>query len=109
VITNFVPELSPSRPNPLSIEAMTSAPSTADFTCPRPPNSEVPPITGAAIEYRRICPPPAPVSTERSRDARMIPPRAAIAEQIANTMILTRSTLMPARRAASWLPPIAYT
>jgi hypothetical protein len=93
----------------LSIDAMTSAPSTADLMCPRPPNSDVPPMTGAAIEYRRIWPPPAPVSTERSREARMMPPRAAMAEQIANTAILMRSTLTPARRAASVLPPTAYT
>ena len=66
-------------------------------------------MTAAAIEYRRIEPPPAFVSTDRRREARMMPPSAAISEQIAKTVILIRSTLMPARRAASWLPPTAYT
>ena len=53
------PSSGPSSPSPLSIDAMTSAPSTADLMCPRPPNSDVPPMTAAAIEYRRIWPPPA--------------------------------------------------
>ena len=37
----------------------------------------------------------------------MMPPSAAIIEQIAKHAIRTRSTLMPARRAASALPPTA--
>ena len=52
-------------------------------------------------------PPPEFVSIERRREARMMPPSAAIIEQIAKHAILTRSTLMPARRAASVLPPTA--
>jgi hypothetical protein len=87
--------------------AMTSAPSRADLMWPRPPKSDVPPITAAAIEYSRIAPPPAFVSTERSREASTMPPTTAISEQIAKQMILIRSTLMPARRAASALPPTA--
>jgi hypothetical protein len=106
-MTNFSPEPRPSRPRPLSIDAMTIAPKTADFTVPRPPNSEVPPITGAAIEYSSSEPPPEFVSTERRREARMIPPTAAIIEQMAKHAILMLSTLMPARRAASALPPTA--
>src|SRR6516165_2722457 len=38
-----------------------------------------------------------------------MPPTAAIVEQIANTASLIPATLMPARRAASALPPTAYT
>ena len=37
----------------------------------------------------------------------MIPPTAAIVEAIMNTITRTRSTWMPARRAASALPPTA--
>ena len=37
----------------------------------------------------------------------MIPLSAASEEQTTNTDILIRSTLMPARRAASGLPPTA--
>ena len=74
---------------------------------PRPPNSDVPPMTAAAIEYSRIVPPPEFVSTERRREARTMPPSAAIIEQIAKHAIFTLSTLMPARRAASALPPTA--
>ena len=64
-------------------------------------------MTAAAIEYSRIEPPPAFVSTELSRDARMMPPIAAMNPEIPNTAIRIASTLMPARRAASALPPTA--
>jgi hypothetical protein len=37
----------------------------------------------------------------------MMPPIAAIAPEIMNTMMRMRGTLMPARRAASALPPTA--
>ena len=37
----------------------------------------------------------------------MMPPTAAMTEQITKTEIRIRSTLMPARRAASRLPPTA--
>ena len=46
-------------------------------------------------------PPPELVATDRSRDASMIPPTPAMNPLIMNTAIRTRSTLMPARRAAS--------
>src|SRR6185436_12785042 len=74
VSTNFVPDDSPSRPRPLSIESITSAPRIAAFIVPRPPNSDVPPITAAAIGYSSAWPPPVFVSTERRREARMMPP-----------------------------------
>ena len=47
---------------------ITSAPSRALFTSPRPPKRLVPPITAAAIASSRIVPPPAFRSTELSRD-----------------------------------------
>ncbi len=85
----FVPALMLSRPRPLSIIAITIAPSTALFIEPRPPNRLVPPITAAAIEYSRIAPPPVDVSTELSREASTMPPSAAIVLQIMNTTIRT--------------------
>ena len=74
---------------------------------PRPPNSDVPPMTAAAIGYSSAVPPPVFVSTDRRREARMMPPSTAIIEQNAKQTIFTRSTSMPARRAASALPPTA--
>ena len=60
--------------------SMTSAPRIAAFIVPRPPNSDVPPITAAAIGYSSAWPPPVFVSTERRREARMMPPITAIIE-----------------------------
>jgi hypothetical protein len=51
--------------------------------------------------------PPALGSTELARDAAMIPPTAAMVEQIMNTEVRMLAVLMPARRAASVLPPVA--
>ena len=51
--------------------------------------------------------PPVLGSTELAREAAMMPPTAAMAEQMTNAEIRIRSTLMPARRAASALPPTA--
>ena len=45
--------------------------------------------------------------TELRRAAKTIPPSAAIVPEIMKTMIRIRATLMPARRAASGLPPTA--
>jgi hypothetical protein len=45
--------------------------------------------------------------TAKRREAAMMPPTAAIAEQSAKTTTRTRLTLMPARRDASALPPTA--
>jgi hypothetical protein len=41
------------------------------------------------------------------RDAKIIPAIAANPEQIMNAVMRTRLTLIPARRAASALPPTA--
>ena len=47
--------------------------------------------------------------TELVRLAARKPARAAIVEQVMKQLILTHGTLMPERRAASALPPTAYT
>ena len=92
---------------PFWIDAITSAPSSAAITRPTPPKRLVPPITAAAITSRRRLPPPVFVATDRRRDASMIPPAPAMKPLIMKTAIRTRSTSMPARRAASALPPTA--
>ena len=94
---------------PFPIVEMTSAPSSAETTRPRPPKRLVPPITAAAIASSRIVPPPALRSTELRREAKMMPPMAAMPLEIAKTAIRMNFTLMPARCAASALPPTAYT
>ena len=74
---------------------------------PRPPNRLVPAITGPAIASSSRSLPPEDWLTASRREAAMMPPTAAIVEQSANTTIRTRVTVMPARRAASALPPTA--
>ena len=64
-------------------------------------------MTAAAIGYSSAWPPPVFVSTDRSREARMMPPMTAITDTSAKHAMRTLSTLMPARRAASALPPTA--
>src|ERR1035437_5575660 len=86
---------------------MTSAPSTALLTCPRPPKRLVPPITAEAIAYIRSGSPPTPGTAELLREADITPPNAAIMPAIMKTMSLIRGTLMPARRAAPAVPPTA--
>ena len=92
---------------PFEIDWITSAPSSACQTLPRPPNRLVPAITGPAMASSRKSPAPEDWFTASRRDAAMIPPIAAIVEAIMNTITRTRSTWMPARRAASALPPTA--
>ena len=92
---------------PLEIEPITSAPSSAVQTEPRPPNRLVPAITGPAIASSRKSLPPEDWLTASSRDAAMMPPTAAIDDAIMNTSTRIRLTLIPARRAASSLPPTA--
>ena len=64
-------------------------------------------MTAAAMTFRSRSPPPVFVATERSLDASMIPPAPAMKLPIMKTVMRTRSTSMPARRAASALPPTA--
>ncbi len=98
----------PIRPIPFSITATTAPPSTASSTLPLPPNRLVPPMTAAPTAYSRTELPPVFGSTELALEAATMPPIAAIEEQITNALILIRSTGMPARLAASVLPPTAY-
>jgi len=51
-------EASASKSIPLAIEPITSAPSNADQTFPRPPNKLVPPMTAAAIAFKSTSPLP---------------------------------------------------
>ena len=69
----------------------------------------MPPITAAAIAFSRMSQPPELWFTAYRRDAAMMPPAAAIVEASMNTVIRIIVTLMPARRAASGLPPTANT
>ena len=64
-------------------------------------------MTAAAIASSRIVPLPALRSTELRREAKMTPPRPAIAPEMPKTHQRITRTLMPARRAASALPPTA--
>ena len=92
---------------PFATVAITSEPISALITRPRPPNRLVPPITAAAIASSRSVPPPAFRSTELSREAKITPPRPAIAPEIMKTKSRMFRTLMPARLAASAFPPTA--
>ena len=64
-------------------------------------------MTAAATAYSRTLPPPEPGETLPTYDASSSPLMAAIVEQMMKAAILMRVTLMPARRAASVLPPTA--
>ena len=64
-------------------------------------------MTAAPTAYSSVLPPPDPGETLPVYDALTMPLMAAIVEQITNAEILQPSTLMPARRAASVLPPTA--
>ena len=94
---------------PLEIEPITKAPSRAVQTEPRPPKRLVPAITGPAIASSSNSLPPEFWLTAKSREAAITPPTAAIAPAIAKTATRTPLTRMPARRAASSLPPTAKT
>ena len=104
---NLTLESSAFRSIPLEIDPMTSAPRSADHAVPRPPKRLVPPMTAAAIELRSRSPPPEDWLTANSREAAMMPPTAASPEHIMKTISRTRLSEMPARRAASALPPTA--
>ena len=109
VTMNFTEDSSASRSMPLEIEPMTSAPSSAPHTEPRPPNRLTPAITGPAMASSSRSPEPEDWLTASSREAARMPPNAASIEVSTNTIVRTRATLIPARRAASALPPTANT
>ena len=91
---------------PLSRLAMINAPSIAPATVPRPPIRLVPPITHAAIASSSISVPASgdalPTLPVCSSDA--IPTSAP---RRANAARMYRRELIPDRRAASGLLPIA--
>ena len=64
-------------------------------------------MTAAAMEFSSRSPPPDDWLTANSREAAMMPPSAARVEHSAKTISRTRVSEMPARRAASALPPTA--
>ena len=86
---------------------MTSAPNSVDQTLPRPPKRLVPPMTAAAIASSSSVPPPVWVLAAAPRETAIRPPRAAMVEAMVKTATRIAATLMPARRAASALPPTA--
>src|SRR2546423_3351761 len=94
---------------PLMMTATTRPPRTASMTRPWPPKSEVPPMTAAPTASSRVLPAPAFDCTDCSSEAATTPETAAMPEQMRNTEIRMPDTTTPARRAASWLPPTAYT
>ena len=64
-------------------------------------------MTGPAIAISSRSLPPEDWFTAISREAARTPPAAASVEPSMKTMMRTWSILMPARRAASALPPTA--
>ena len=66
-------------------------------------------MTAAPTAYSRVSAPPVCGFTEFVRLASSTPPTAASVEHIMKQEMRTQATLIPARRAASALPPTAYT
>src|SRR5919108_1617487 len=97
----------PIRSSPFATLPITSAPRSADHTLPRPPNRLVPPMTAAAIASSVTCPGLIARLAAASRPVWMRPGIAARKPESAKTAIRISRTLMPARRAASALPPTA--
>ena len=92
---------------PLMMIAITRPPRIASTTRPLPPKRLVPPMTAAPTAYSRVEAPPVDGEIELSRLAIMMPPTAASVEPMMKQVHLMPGTLMPARRAASALPPTA--
>src|SRR5574340_48300 len=103
----FTDDASASRFMPFAMEPITTAPRIAVHAEPRPPNRLVPATTGPAIAMSTRSLAPDDWLTAYRREAASTPPAAASVEHMTNAMIRTWSILMPARRAASALPPIA--
>ena len=66
-------------------------------------------MTADAIAFNSRLPGGKVSATEFTCAAKMMPPIPAVAPEIMKTRMRMRGTLMPARRAASALPPTAYT
>ena len=86
--------------------AITSAPIAAWMRRPRPPKRLTPPTTAAATPLRTMSRPTV-ASTDPTRVTLNRAETTASVEQMTNAHHLIQRTLMPARRAASALPPIA--
>ena len=93
---------------PLSMTAMTRPPRTASMIRPLPPNSEVPPMTAAATASSSVFAPPVCGRDGAQRDGEQdaADGRQRGADDEARRCLML-PTLMPARRAASALPPTA--
>ena len=65
-------------------------------------------MTAAATENNSTLPEPRSSDADDWEDARAMPPRAPNDEHRMNAVTLMWSTSMPARCAASALPPVAY-
>ena len=92
---NCTPDFSVISGRPLAMIATTRPPVTASMILPRPPNSEVPPITAAPTAYSSVCAPPVVGDTELSRLAIRMPATIASVEQRMKHVVLMFGTLMP--------------
>ncbi len=99
---------SPASESPLRNTPTMSAPRSVPQTVPRPPKRLVPPMTTAVMESR-LRSAPAFGLAALLRPIAIHAPTARIAPAARYTLISTRLTLMPARRAASLSSPTAYT
>src|SRR3954453_4877387 len=98
----------PTITSPSARKPMTNAPIRAPRTLPRPPISDVPPMTPAAIAFssNEV---PAWGAAEVSSEAMIKPAIAAQKPEIMYTRTVTLRTGTPASSAARALPPSAYT
>ena len=93
---------------PEASDCISPAPSMAPAMVPTPPESEVPPMTAAAITSSSSSVPVALVAAFR-RAVEIELPMATRKPISMNTLSVTHLTLMPASSAASGLPPSANT
>jgi hypothetical protein len=96
----------PMRLQPFSSTAISSAPIVAPAIVPRPPVSEAPPITTAAMTRSSYSWPPAGLP-ERIRAESIIPASPAQAPEMTYTDATTSRVGIPARNAAWGFPPCA--
>ena len=87
---------------------MNRQPTTVRQTAPSPPWMLVPPTTMPASTVK-VRNPPLDAWALSTREASRTPANAAAAPLSANVAIRIASTRTPPRRAASALPPVAYT
>jgi hypothetical protein len=87
-------------------DCMSTAPSIAPATVPTPPDSDVPPMTAAAITKSSASVPSELVAA--SSRAIETAPATAVSNPInMKTLAITQRVSIPASSAASGLPPIA--